>query len=75
MLSNGIQGLRLADLARVHVPATVVFGQHDTSVPVSSGRRVAAVLHAPLTIVPGAGHLSHITHPRAVAAVISRAAK
>jgi pimeloyl-ACP methyl ester carboxylesterase len=75
MISNGIQGLQLGDLARVRVPATVVFGQHDGSVPVSSGRRAAAVLHAPITIVPGAGHLSHITHPRAVAAVIARAAK
>jgi pimeloyl-ACP methyl ester carboxylesterase len=75
MLGNGIQGLRLADLARVRVPATVVFGQHDSSVPVASGRRAAAALHARLTIIPGAGHLSHITHPRAVAAVIARLAK
>jgi pimeloyl-ACP methyl ester carboxylesterase len=75
MLSNGIQGLQLSDLARVRVPATMVFGQHDSSVPVASGRRVAAVLHAPMTIVPGAGHLSHITHPQAVAAVIARAAE
>jgi pimeloyl-ACP methyl ester carboxylesterase len=75
MLSNGIQGLRLADLARVRVPATVVFGQDDTSVPVASGRRVAAVLHARMTIIPGAGHLAQITHPGAVAAVIARAAK
>ena len=74
MLSNGIQGLGMNDLARVRVPATVVFGQHDGSVPVASGRRVAAVLHAPIPIVPGAGHLSHITHPQAVAAVIARAA-
>jgi pimeloyl-ACP methyl ester carboxylesterase len=75
MLSNGIQGLKLSDLARVRVPATVVFGQHDSSVPVASGRRVAAVLHAPMTIVPGAGHLSHITHPQAVADAIARAAE
>jgi pimeloyl-ACP methyl ester carboxylesterase len=75
MLANGIQGLQLADLARVRVPATVVFGQYDSSVPVASGRRAATALHAPLTIIPGAGHLSHITHPRAVAAVIARAAK
>jgi pimeloyl-ACP methyl ester carboxylesterase len=75
MISNGIQGLQFADLARVRVPAAVVFGQHDTSVPVASGRRVAAALGAPLTIIPGAGHLSQITHPRAVAAVIARAAK
>ena len=59
----------------MRVPASVVFGQHDGSVPVASGRRAAAALHAPLTIIPGAGHLSHITHPRAVAAVIARAAK
>jgi pimeloyl-ACP methyl ester carboxylesterase len=75
MVGNGIQGLQLADLARVRVPATVAFGEHDSSVPVASGRRVARVLHAPLTIIPGAGHLTQITHPAAVAAVIARAAK
>jgi pimeloyl-ACP methyl ester carboxylesterase len=74
MLGNGVQGLNLSDLARVRVPATVVFGQRDGSVPVSSGRRVAGVLHAPMTIIPGAGHLSHITHPGAVASAIARAA-
>ena len=75
MIHDGLQGLHIADLARVRVPATVVFGQYDTSVPISSGRRVAAVMHAPpVTIIPGAGHLSQITHPRAVAAVITRAA-
>jgi pimeloyl-ACP methyl ester carboxylesterase len=75
MLSDGIQGLRPSDLARVRVPAAVVIGQHDGAVPVSSGRRAAALLHAPITIIPGAGHLAHITHPQAVAAVIARAAK
>ena len=75
MIHDGLQGLHIADLARVRVPATVVFGQYDTSVPISSGRRVAAVMRAPpVTIIPGAGHLSQITHPRAVAAVITRAA-
>jgi pimeloyl-ACP methyl ester carboxylesterase len=73
MLGNGIQGLELSALARVRVPATVVFGQHDGSVPVSSGRRVARVLHASMTIIMGAGHLSQITHPRAVASAIARA--
>ena len=75
MIGNGIQGLRIAELARVRVPATVAFGQHDSSVPVASGRRVARVLNAPLTIIPGAGHLSQITHPGAVATVIARAAR
>jgi pimeloyl-ACP methyl ester carboxylesterase len=74
MVGNGIQGLKLADLTRVRVPATVAFGQHDSSVPVASGRRAAGALKAPLTIIPGAGHLSQITHPAAVAAVIERAA-
>jgi pimeloyl-ACP methyl ester carboxylesterase len=74
MISDGIQGLRLADLARVRVPAAVVFGGRDGSVPVASGRRVAELLHAPITIIPGAGHLSQITHPAAVAAVIAQAA-
>jgi pimeloyl-ACP methyl ester carboxylesterase len=75
MVHNGVQGLKLSDLARVRVPATVVFGQHDRAVPVASGRRAAKALGAHMTIIPGAGHLSHITHPGAVAAVIGRAAE
>jgi pimeloyl-ACP methyl ester carboxylesterase len=74
IIRNGVQGLQLRDLSRVRVPATVVFGAHDSSVPVASGRRVARVLHAPMTVIPGAGHLSQITHPAAIAAVIERAA-
>ena len=74
MLSNGIQGLQIADLARVRVPATVVFGGRDSSVPVSSGRRVARVLHAPITIIPGARPSLADHAPAAVAAVIARAA-
>jgi pimeloyl-ACP methyl ester carboxylesterase len=74
MVHDGLQGLQLSDLARVTVPAAVVFGEDDTSVPVASGRRVARVLHAHMTLIPGAGHLSQITHPAAVAAVIAHAA-
>ncbi|MDX6573209.1 MAG: hypothetical protein QOC86_2365 [Gaiellales bacterium] len=74
MISDGIQGLGLSDLSRVRVPAAVVFGARDGAVPVASGRRVAKLLHARITIIPGAGHLSQITHPAAVAAVIARAA-
>jgi pimeloyl-ACP methyl ester carboxylesterase len=74
MAGHGLQGVELSDLARVHVPATVVFGGRDSAVPVAGGRRVARALHARMTIIPGAGHLALITHPAAVAAVIARAA-
>ena len=72
-LADAIAGQMM--LRRRRVPATVVFGPHDRAVPVASGRRAAEALGAPMTIIPGAGHLSQIPHPGAVAAVIGRAAE
>jgi pimeloyl-ACP methyl ester carboxylesterase len=74
LAGHGIIGVSLADLARVRVPATVVWGQYDDVDAVSAGRRSAAVLHAPFVLIPDAGHLSMIVRPAAVAAVIAKAA-
>ncbi len=73
MAGNGIAGLPFAELATIHVPARVVFGSKDTQVPVSSGKRVAAALHAPFFLIPGAGHLGLLTAPAAVASAIAGA--
>src|SRR5947209_8737165 len=67
MLRYGIQGFRLSDLAHVHVPTTVIWGSDDTVDEVSFGRRSARALRAPFTLIPGAGHLSMLTEPDAVA--------
>jgi len=73
MAGHGIAGLPFSELGTITVPARVVFGSKDDQVPVSSGRRVAAALHAQFTVIPGAGHLGLLTAPAAVAAAIAGA--
>jgi len=73
MLPHGIIGLDPADLPRVQVPATVVWRQYDSVDSPSVGRRTAAALHAPFELIAGAGHLSMLVRPAAVAQAIDRA--
>ena len=70
---HGIAGLDFSQIQTIRIPARVVFGADDSAVPVSSGRRVAAALHAPFVVIPGAGHLALLTAPAAVAAAIAAA--
>ena len=70
MLGYGIQGVSTATLARVRVPAHVVWGSDDTVDSVSAGRRTASIMHAPFIEIPGAGHLSMLAQPALVARAI-----
>jgi pimeloyl-ACP methyl ester carboxylesterase len=70
MLKDGIQGFHLAQLPAVHDPALVLWGARDTVDPVSAGRRSAAALRAPFRLLPGAGHLSMLAAPSAIARAI-----
>jgi len=72
MLRYGIQGFHLADLHRVHTRVSVVWGAEDTVDAVSAGRESASALGAPFTLIPGAGHLSMVVTPTAVARAIAR---
>lgn len=72
MLRYGIQGFQLADLRQVRAPTSVVWGGGDTVDSVSAGRSSARALAAPFTLVPGAGHLSMLVRPNAVAHAIDR---
>ena len=45
------------DLARITAPVRMVWGEHDTAAPTDAGRAAAELLGAPITVVPGAGHL------------------
>lgn len=74
MLPHGIQGWTLDDLRRVHVPALVVWGAHDTTDTVSEGRTSAKALGAPFLLLPRTGHLSMLTDPRGVADAVEGAA-
>jgi pimeloyl-ACP methyl ester carboxylesterase len=75
MLQYGIQGFHLAQLRAVRVPALVLWGAHDTVDQVSAGRRSAHALHAPFDLVDGAGHLSMLGAPNAIAGAIEHFAR
>jgi pimeloyl-ACP methyl ester carboxylesterase len=76
MLAAGIPGLpadQVARIAALHVPAAVVFGAQDGEFSAASPAQTAQRIGAPApTIIPGAGHLSFISHPDAVAAVVEQ---
>jgi pimeloyl-ACP methyl ester carboxylesterase len=72
LLRYGIQGFHLVDLHDVHTPRTVIWGADDTVDSVPAGRASARALRAPFTLIPGAGHLSMIVAPHAVARAIDR---
>jgi pimeloyl-ACP methyl ester carboxylesterase len=45
------------DLGRITTPALVVWGEHDTVIPLAIGRRLHAALpNAQWAVIPGAGH-------------------
>jgi pimeloyl-ACP methyl ester carboxylesterase len=71
MLGHGVQGVDLATLRRVHGPRLVVWGAEDDVDSVSAGRRTAAVLGSRFVAIPGAGHLSMLAAPGAVARAVS----
>jgi pimeloyl-ACP methyl ester carboxylesterase len=73
LASNGaIDGVNRG-LAHVHVPTTVIQGDHDKLVKPECGRRLAASIPgAGLAMVSG-GHMVPYTHPADVAAAIAAA--
>ena len=67
---GGIAGFTRSGLRALHIRARVVWGAKDTVDAVSEGRRSARDLQAPFTVIPGAGHLSMLVAPAAVARAI-----
>jgi pimeloyl-ACP methyl ester carboxylesterase len=74
LFAGGGSGVSLAALRRVRVPSVVVWGEHDTVDAVAAGKRTAGALGAPFVLIPGAGHLSMLDRPGAVASAVERAA-
>jgi pimeloyl-ACP methyl ester carboxylesterase len=72
MARYGIQGYHLGDLRRVRARSLVVWGQHDTVDSVAAGRASARALRTSFRILPGAGHLSMLGAPDALADVLAR---
>lgn len=66
------RGDRTAVLRDFAGPATVVVGEEDTITPVSAAEHMVAALHEPIfVVVPGAGHMSAIEAPEAVARALT----
>jgi pimeloyl-ACP methyl ester carboxylesterase len=60
-------------LPEIDVPAMVIHGELDASIPIEVGRNLADGLpDCEFVIVPGAGHASNLTHPDAVNPQIER---
>jgi pimeloyl-ACP methyl ester carboxylesterase len=72
MARYGIQGYHLGDLRRVRARTLVVWGQHDTVDALTAGRASARALRTQLRVLPGAGHLSMLGAPEALADVVAR---
>ena len=75
MLAGGVQGVTRAQLERVRTRRVVVWGADDSVDTVAAGRKTASLLHARFVLIPGAGHLSMLGDPVAVAAAIERFGK
>jgi pimeloyl-ACP methyl ester carboxylesterase len=67
MLQYGIQGFELSQLRGVRVPALVLWGAEDSVDSVPAGRKSAQALRAPFRVLAGAGHLSMLAAPEAIA--------
>jgi len=75
LLQYGIQGFQLTQLRAVRVPALVLWGAHDTVDSVSAGRRSAQALRASFHLLAGAGHLSMLASPAAIARMVDSFAR
>lgn len=72
LLALAARGDRRPDLATIDVPAIVLVGEHDAVTPPAVAEALAAGLpRAELRVIPGAGHLTPLEAPEAVAAAIS----
>jgi len=60
-----------ADLARVSVPTTLLWGRHDRMVPISVAHHAATRHGWPLHIVEDAAHAPHIERPEAFCAELT----
>ena len=67
LASGGIPGLTLQQLGRLRVPRVVLWGADDNVDGLASGRASAAALHTRFVTIPGAGHVSMLARPEAVA--------
>jgi pimeloyl-ACP methyl ester carboxylesterase len=70
MLRYGIQGVSEQALRIVRTSSLVLWGADDSVDSPAAGRKSAALLHTRFEAIPGAGHLSMLVAPAAVARAV-----
>jgi pimeloyl-ACP methyl ester carboxylesterase len=73
LISEGLPGVSLDDLAKIRTRRAVIWGADDNVDSVASGRASAAALGVRLQLVSGAGHLALLSSPSRVAELILQA--
>ncbi len=63
-----------AELARISIPVTLLWGRHDRMVPLAVGETAAARHGWPLHIVEGSAHAPHVEQPDAFVDTLTRIA-
>jgi 2-hydroxymuconate-semialdehyde hydrolase len=74
LVKAGTKQVPDAELRRIGVPTTLVWGRHDRFVPLSVAEDASGRLGWPLHVIDDAGHVPHIEQPEAFCAVVSPAA-
>jgi 2-hydroxymuconate-semialdehyde hydrolase len=65
LIGAGTTRIPDAELRRIPVPATLVWGRHDRFVPLALGAAAGQRLGWPLRVIDDAGHVPHIERPDA----------
>ncbi len=75
-MKNMLSADKILNLANVRVPVQLIWGQQDKSTPLADAYKLQIKLHnAPLTIIKGAGHSPHSSHPHEVFEIIVKSLK
>lgn len=61
------------DYGRIECPVTVLWGEDDPWIPLARGEALARAVKAPLTPLPGLGHLPQLEDPETVSAALLQA--
>ena len=67
LIANEAKAIPEAELNRIGVPTTLLWGRHDRMVPLAIGEAAASRHGWPLHVIDGAAHAPHIEQPDAFA--------
>jgi pimeloyl-ACP methyl ester carboxylesterase len=70
LLKVGMTRIPDEELARIPVPAALIWGRHDRMVPLTLAEGASSRLGWPLRVIDAAGHVPHIEQPEAFDAAL-----